>query len=76
VARAHCMRFVASYEVTTKEGVWGEGIVISRLCKGEEGCSRWCKPRECTDFDLTIREGTYIVEGFASSAAVLRRRLG
>jgi len=51
-------------------------IVIPRLCKDEEGCSRWCKPKECTDFDLTIREGTYIVEGFASSDAVLRRRLG
>jgi hypothetical protein len=32
--------------------------------------------KEFTDLDLTIPEGTYIVEGFASSVAVLRRRLG
>jgi hypothetical protein len=76
VDRAHCMRFVAPYEVTTKEDVWGEGNSDSALMQGCEGCSRWCKPIECTDFDLTIREGTYIVEGFASSVVVLRRRLG
>jgi hypothetical protein len=70
------MRFAPSYEVTTKEGVWGEGVSYSKgICKDEAACCGSVPVKIYTDFDLTIREGTSIVEGFASSAMALRRRL-
>src|SRR6516162_5582733 len=52
------------------------GLRIQVSLEGREPFWCHCKLIRCVDFDLTICEGTYIVEGFASSAEALRRRLG
>jgi hypothetical protein len=55
---------------------FGEGGSYSKgICKDEVACCGSVPVKIYTDFDLTIREGTSIVEGFASSAMALRRRL-